>query len=93
VTHRFEHTVFVRATPIPKEEQLTNEEAEEGLLPKEPLRPGERVLLSGSVELKAVELELESRPQTKPTDHVARGKTPSGLDPESQPKKSKAGKG
>ena len=23
VTHRFEHTVFVRSTPIPKEEQLT----------------------------------------------------------------------
>ena len=44
VTHRFERTVFVRSTPIPKEEQLTAQEAEEGLLPKEPLRPGERVL-------------------------------------------------
>ena len=44
VTHRFDRTVFVRSTPIPKEEQLTALEAEEGLLPKEPLRPGERVL-------------------------------------------------
>jgi cobalt-zinc-cadmium efflux system membrane fusion protein len=62
VTHRFGSTVFVRATPIPEEEQLTAEEAEEGLLPKEPLRPGERVLLSGAVELKAAVLDLESHP-------------------------------
>ena len=47
VTQRFERTVFVRSTPIPKEEQLTAHEAEEGLLPKEPLRPGERVLRPG----------------------------------------------
>jgi cobalt-zinc-cadmium efflux system membrane fusion protein len=44
VTSRFDRTVYVRATPIPEEEQLTAEEAEEGLLPKEALRPGERVL-------------------------------------------------
>jgi cobalt-zinc-cadmium efflux system membrane fusion protein len=36
-------------------------------LPKEPLRPGERVLLSGAVELKAALLDLESR-QPQPTD-------------------------
>ncbi len=63
VTHRFDRTVFVRSTPIPKEEQLTAQEAEEGLLPKEPLRPGERVLLAGAVELKAAVLDLESRPR------------------------------
>ena len=63
VTHRFASTVFVRDTPIPKEEQLTPQEAEEGLLPKEPLRPGERVLLAGSVELKRVVIDLESRPK------------------------------
>ncbi|HKM55814.1 MAG TPA: efflux RND transporter periplasmic adaptor subunit [Isosphaeraceae bacterium] len=62
VTHRFERSVFVRNTPIPKEEQLTAREAEEGLLPKEPLRPGERVLLAGAVELKAALLDLESEP-------------------------------
>ncbi len=44
----------MRSTPIPKEEQLTAQEAEEGLLPKEPLLPGERVLLSGALELKAL---------------------------------------
>jgi cobalt-zinc-cadmium efflux system membrane fusion protein len=66
VTHRFERTVLVRTTPIPRDEQLTAQEAEEGLLPKEPLLSGERVLLSGAVELKAVVLDLEARPEKKP---------------------------
>ena len=74
VTHRFDRTVFVRSTPIPKEEQLTAQEAEEGLLPKEPLRPGERVLLAGSVELKRVVIDLESRPKEKPTDLFAKAR-------------------
>jgi cobalt-zinc-cadmium efflux system membrane fusion protein len=60
VTHRFDQRVFVRSTPIPKEEQRTAQEAEEGLLPKEPLRPGERVLQTGAGELKAALLSLES---------------------------------
>jgi cobalt-zinc-cadmium efflux system membrane fusion protein len=92
VTHRFEHRVFVQAASIPKEEQLTDEEAEEGLLPTEPLHPGERVLVSGSVELKAVVLELESRPAKKPSDGVAKEHPRSAPDLES-PKKSVAGKG
>jgi cobalt-zinc-cadmium efflux system membrane fusion protein len=62
VTHRFERSVFVRSTPIPKGEQLTAQEADEGLLPKQALLPGERILLSGAVELKAAVLDLESRP-------------------------------
>jgi len=49
VMERFDRTVFVRKTPIPKEEQLTAQEAAEGLLPKEALRPGERVLIHGAV--------------------------------------------
>ncbi|HKM52200.1 MAG TPA: hypothetical protein VJY33_02255, partial [Isosphaeraceae bacterium] len=53
---------------------MTAEEAAEGLLPKEPLRPGKRVLLTGAVELKAAALDLESRPETKPADRGARGK-------------------
>jgi cobalt-zinc-cadmium efflux system membrane fusion protein len=59
VTHRFGRVVFVRSTPIPKEEQLTAQEAEEGLLPREPLRPEERVIQSGAGELKAALLNLE----------------------------------
>jgi cobalt-zinc-cadmium efflux system membrane fusion protein len=94
VTHRFERTVFVRSTPIPQGEQLTAQEAEAGLLPKEPLRPGERVLLSGSVELKAVVLDLESRPQTKPADRLARARARPATDLESRSaKRSRAGKG
>jgi cobalt-zinc-cadmium efflux system membrane fusion protein len=61
VTHRFDQRVFVRSTPIPKAEQLTAQEAEEGLLPKEPLRPDERVLQAGVGELKAALLNLESK--------------------------------
>jgi cobalt-zinc-cadmium efflux system membrane fusion protein len=94
VTHRFERTVFVRSSPIPKEEQLTAREAEEGLLPKEALRAGERVLLSGAVELKAAVQELESRPEKKPTERVAKARARSVSDLESRPeKKSKADRG
>ena len=85
VTHRFDHTVFVRSTEFAKKEQLTALESEEGLLPKEPIRPGDRVLLAGSVELKRVVLDLESRPQQKPTDLLAKAKTRPVLDLESQP--------
>jgi cobalt-zinc-cadmium efflux system membrane fusion protein len=65
VTHRFDQKVFVRSTPIPKEKQLSAHEAEEGLLPREPLRPGERVLQSGASELRAVLLSLESQHEKK----------------------------
>jgi cobalt-zinc-cadmium efflux system membrane fusion protein len=61
VTERFEHSVYVRDVPLPKAEQLTASDAEEGLLPQEPLRAGERVLLAGAVELKAVLQDLETR--------------------------------
>ncbi len=50
VTRRQGGKVLVRSTPIPKEEQLTAAEAQQGLLPKEPLRPGERVLVRGALE-------------------------------------------
>jgi cobalt-zinc-cadmium efflux system membrane fusion protein len=60
--HRFEKTAFVRSRPFAEEEQLTAEEKELGLLPFEPLRPGERVLRNGVGELKAALLDLESRP-------------------------------
>jgi cobalt-zinc-cadmium efflux system membrane fusion protein len=94
VTHRFDHTVFVRSTEFPKEEQLTTQEAEEGLLPKEPIRPGDRVLLAGPVELKRVVLDLESRPKEKPTDRLARAKPRPAHDLESPPGlKPKASKG
>lgn len=60
--HRFEKTAFVRSKPFDKREQLTAEEKEQGFLPLEPLRPGERILRTGVGELKAALLDLESRP-------------------------------
>ncbi len=88
VTHRFDRTVFVRDTPIPKAEQLTAREAEEGLLPKEPLRPGERVLVAGSVELKRVAIDLDSRRQEQPAEQLAKAKMrpPSDVESRSEPK-------
>jgi cobalt-zinc-cadmium efflux system membrane fusion protein len=63
LTHRFEETAFARSKPFaPHEQYLSPEEKELGLLPLEPLRPGERILRSGVGELKAALLELESRP-------------------------------
>jgi cobalt-zinc-cadmium efflux system membrane fusion protein len=60
VIHRLDGRIQVRSSPIPKEEQLTADEAKSGLLPKEPLRLGERVLLwqaSPSVETRLSTLE------------------------------------
>jgi cobalt-zinc-cadmium efflux system membrane fusion protein len=94
VTHRFADSMFVLKRPIPKEEQLTTLEAEEGLLPNEPLLPGDRVLTAGSVELKRVMIDLESRPREKPTDLLAKAKARPVSDLESRPEqKPKAGKG
>jgi len=62
-THRFDGSVFVRSKPFAKGEQRTAEEEELGVLPKEPLRPGERVLTSGVGELKAALLDLQSQPK------------------------------
>ena len=75
VTHRFERTVFVRSDPVAAEARLSPREAEEGLLPKEPLLPGARVLLSGAVELKAALSDLESRQAhaEKEKSHTASG--------------------
>ena len=60
LTQRFDKTVFVRSKPFTEAEQHTPEE-ELGLLPKEPLRPGERILGTGVGELKAVTLDKASQ--------------------------------
>ncbi len=94
VTHRFDTTMFVRATTIPKDAQLTAEEADEGLLPKEPLRPGERVLVAGAMELKRVVMDLESRPQADPADQLAKVRTrPTSILQSPTAQKPKARKG
>jgi membrane fusion protein, heavy metal efflux system len=62
LTHRFEKTAFVRSKPFAEKERLTAEEKEMGMLPLEPLHPGERIVRTGAGELKAALLDLESRP-------------------------------
>jgi cobalt-zinc-cadmium efflux system membrane fusion protein len=65
LTHRFDKMVFVRSKPFAAAEQRTSEEKELGVLPKEPLRPGECLLQTGVGELKAVLLDMESQPEKK----------------------------
>jgi cobalt-zinc-cadmium efflux system membrane fusion protein len=65
LTNRFDKTVFVRSKPFAKGEEITPEESEMGMLPKQPLLPNERVLQSGVGELKSALLDRESQPQKK----------------------------
>ncbi len=64
---RFDHTLFVRAKPFTKAEERTAEEAELGMLPKQPLLAGERILRTGVGELKIALLDQESHPRQKST--------------------------
>jgi cobalt-zinc-cadmium efflux system membrane fusion protein len=63
VEARFEETAFVRSKPFDKSIQPTKEEVAQGILPKEPLVPGDLVLQTGVGELKAKLLDLESQPK------------------------------
>jgi cobalt-zinc-cadmium efflux system membrane fusion protein len=72
VTHRFEKTVFVRSKPFTAAEQLTAEEKELGMLPRQPLLPTDRILKTGVGELKAALLDLESS-TSRSTKDVERG--------------------
>src|SRR5579871_2972433 len=81
LTHRFDQTAFVRSKPFAKGENRTLQEEELGLLPKEPLHAGERILLTGVGELKAALLDKESQPKTERKKDVVRkkeGMPPSG---------------
>jgi cobalt-zinc-cadmium efflux system membrane fusion protein len=66
VTHRFDKTVYISSDELPAEEQRTTAEKEAGLLPRLPLLPKDRVLLSGALELKAAILEQEARQKQAP---------------------------
>ena len=72
LTHRFDKWVFVRSKPFADRERRSQEEEEPGLLTREPLRPGERILRSGVGELKAALLDKESQPETKVAQDKAR---------------------
>jgi cobalt-zinc-cadmium efflux system membrane fusion protein len=53
VVLRFETVAFVRSQLKPEEEKLTPEEVKQGLQPLQPLKPGERILTTGVLELRA----------------------------------------
>jgi cobalt-zinc-cadmium efflux system membrane fusion protein len=66
-TQRFDKTILVRST-LPEDKRSDEEKAKEreeekslGILPKEPLRPGEKVLQTAVNELKATLYEKQSK--------------------------------
>jgi cobalt-zinc-cadmium efflux system membrane fusion protein len=61
VTHRFEKTAFVRSELTPEEKQRTPDEVKRGIPAAEPLRPGERYLTTGALELRAALDDLLSK--------------------------------
>jgi cobalt-zinc-cadmium efflux system membrane fusion protein len=65
VTHRFENTAFVRSRLSPGEQKLSPEEAAQGMQPRAPLKPGERVLTSGVLELRSALEDMESKADKK----------------------------
>ena len=65
VTARFEKTAYVRSKLKPAEMQQTPEENHQGLQPREPLRPGERIIAAGVLELRSALEDLESKPEKK----------------------------
>jgi cobalt-zinc-cadmium efflux system membrane fusion protein len=65
VASRFETTAFVKSRLTPEEAKLTPQEAELGLYQPEPLRPSERVIISGALELRAALEDKESQEREK----------------------------
>lgn len=65
LTRRFEKSVFVRSKPFRKQEEQRTAESEFGMLPRQPLLPGERLLATGVGELKAALQERESLPRNQ----------------------------
>src|SRR5262249_49170310 len=66
VTHRFDQTAFVRSELTNAEAALSREEKELGLLPRQPLRAGERGLAAGVLELKQELEDRESKAEAEP---------------------------
>jgi cobalt-zinc-cadmium efflux system membrane fusion protein len=64
VTHRFEKTGFVQSKLRPEDRQRTSDEVKKGIPEAEPLRPGERYLTTGALELRAALDDLVSKTRT-----------------------------
>jgi cobalt-zinc-cadmium efflux system membrane fusion protein len=65
VTLRFETTAFVRSRLTPAQQKLTSEEAALGIEPCQPLKPGERIITNGVLELRAALEDKESKASGK----------------------------
>jgi membrane fusion protein, heavy metal efflux system len=65
VTHRFQDRAFVRSRLDPTEQKLTPEETAQGFQPLEPLKPGERFIPSGVLELRSALEDMESSADKK----------------------------
>ncbi len=61
VSHRFEKTAYVRSQLTPQQTELTEEEKTRGMQPRQPLRPGELIITSGVLELRAALEDKESK--------------------------------
>ena len=71
VTNRFERTAYVRSAPADKKDkERPRRERGKHRLPVEPLREGERVLTTGSLELKTALENLLSE-AVKPEERKA----------------------
>jgi membrane fusion protein, heavy metal efflux system len=69
VTHRFEKTAFVRSRLADEERALTPEEKVLGLQTPEPLKPGERFIPTGVLELRSALEDKESKAEKKLVQH------------------------
>jgi membrane fusion protein, heavy metal efflux system len=65
VTHRFEKTAFVRSRLTDEERALMPEEKALGMRQPEPLKPGERIIPTGVLELRAALEDMESKAKNK----------------------------
>jgi cobalt-zinc-cadmium efflux system membrane fusion protein len=61
VTHRFDKTAFVKSKLTPKEKERTPDQLKKSIPAAEPLRPGERYLTTGALELRAALEDLLSK--------------------------------
>jgi cobalt-zinc-cadmium efflux system membrane fusion protein len=65
VTHHFENTAFVSSRLKSAEQKLSPGEVAQGFWPLEPLKPGDRVIASGVLELRPALEDKESKADSK----------------------------
>jgi len=66
VANRFENTAFVKSRLTPADQKRTSEQAAQDFQPVEPLKPGDRFITTGVLELRAALEDKESKADKKP---------------------------